>query len=97
VLILLPPSEKKRETSKPTPAIAVYTGVLYQALDWGSLSAAAQKRGEASIAIISAKYGAIAPAGCHAYVEEDARRNHSLAFAIEVCSQDARGSLRDSF
>ncbi len=61
VLILLPPSEKKRETTKPTPAIAVYTGVLYQALDWSSLSAAAQKRGEASIAIISARYGAIAP------------------------------------
>jgi len=62
VLILLPPSEKKSETSKPTPAIAVYTGVLYQALDWASLSPAARKRGEASIAIISAKYGAVKPA-----------------------------------
>jgi hypothetical protein len=62
MLILLPPSEKKSETSKPTPAIAVYTGVLYQALDWASLSPAARKRGEASIAIISAKYGAVKPA-----------------------------------
>jgi len=61
VLILLPPSEKKLETSKPTPALSVYTGVLYQALDWASLSAAAKKRGEISIAIISAKYGAVRP------------------------------------
>jgi cytoplasmic iron level regulating protein YaaA (DUF328/UPF0246 family) len=59
MLILLPPSEKKVETSRPTPAISVYTGVLYQALDWTSLSPAAKKRGEASIAIISARYGAI--------------------------------------
>jgi cytoplasmic iron level regulating protein YaaA (DUF328/UPF0246 family) len=61
VLILLPPSEKKLETSKPTPAHSVYSGVLYQALDWASLSAAAKKRGETSIAIISAKYGVLRP------------------------------------
>jgi cytoplasmic iron level regulating protein YaaA (DUF328/UPF0246 family) len=61
VLILLPPSEKKLETSKPTPAHSVYSGVLYQALDWASLSAAAKKRGEISIAIISAKYGVLRP------------------------------------
>jgi cytoplasmic iron level regulating protein YaaA (DUF328/UPF0246 family) len=60
-LILLPPSEKKLETGKPTPALSVYTGVLYQALDWASLSAAAKKRGETSIAIISAKYGVVLP------------------------------------
>ena len=61
MLILLPPSEKKLETSKPTPALSVYTGVLYQALDWASLSATAKKRGETSIAIISAKYGVVRP------------------------------------
>jgi uncharacterized protein len=61
VLILLPPSEKKVETSKPAPAVAVYTGVLYQALAWPSLSPAAQKRGESSLRIISAKYGALRP------------------------------------
>ena len=61
MLILLPPSEKKLETSKPAPALSVYTGVLYQALDWASLSAAAKKRGESSIAIISAKYGVVRP------------------------------------
>jgi len=55
MLILLPPSEKKLATTKPTPAISVYTGVLYQALDWPSLSPAAKKRGESVIAIISAK------------------------------------------
>ena len=61
MLILLPPSEKKIQTDKPTPAINVYIGVLYQALDWATLSPAAKKRGEAAIAIISAKYGAIRP------------------------------------
>ena len=61
MLILLPPSEKKNPTSKPTPAINVYTGVLYQALDWASLSAAAKKRGASAVVIISAKYGAVRP------------------------------------
>ena len=61
MLILLPPSEKKLETRKPTPAHSVYTGVLYQALDWASLSAAAKKRGESALMIISAKYGAVRP------------------------------------
>jgi len=61
VLILLPPSEKKNSTTKPTPAINVYTGVLYQALGWASLSAAAKKRGASAVVIISAKYGAVRP------------------------------------
>jgi cytoplasmic iron level regulating protein YaaA (DUF328/UPF0246 family) len=61
VLILLPPSEKKNATTKPTPAINVYTGVLYQALDWASLTAAAKKRGASAVVIISAKYGAVRP------------------------------------
>lgn len=59
MIILLPPSEKKVETNRPTPAISVYTGVLYQALEWSSLSPAAKKRGEAALVIISARYGAI--------------------------------------
>ena len=61
MLILLPPSEKKAQTDKPTPAMSVYAGVLYQALDWASLSPAAKKRGELSVAIISAKYGVVRP------------------------------------
>ena len=61
MLILLPPSEKKNPTTKPTPAINVYTGVLYQALGWASLSAAAKKRGASAVVIISAKYGAVRP------------------------------------
>ena len=61
MLILLPPSEKKVQTDKPTPAMSVYAGVLYQALDWASLSPAAKKRGEAALAIISAKYGVVRP------------------------------------
>lgn len=61
VLILLPPSEKKAETAAPAPAITVYSGVLYQALGWQSLSPAAKKRGEQAVAIISAKYGLVRP------------------------------------
>ena len=61
MLILLPPSEKKVPTEKPTQAMSVYAGVLYQALDWASLSPAAKKRGETAIVIISAKYGVVRP------------------------------------
>ena len=42
--------------------MSVYSGVLYQALEWQSLSAAAKKRGESGLAIISAKYGLVRPA-----------------------------------
>jgi cytoplasmic iron level regulating protein YaaA (DUF328/UPF0246 family) len=57
VLILLPPSEKK--SADPGPAIQVYTGVLYTALGWNTLTKAQQKLGQSSIVIISAKYGAL--------------------------------------
>jgi cytoplasmic iron level regulating protein YaaA (DUF328/UPF0246 family) len=59
VLILLPPSEKK--SASPGPAIQVYTGVLYAALGWARLNKTQQKLGQASIAIISAKYGVLRP------------------------------------
>ena len=59
MLILLPPSEKK--AANPGPAITVYTGVLYAALDWHNLNKAGQKRGLSSIVIISAKYGLVRP------------------------------------
>ena len=59
VLILLPPSEKK--SADPGAAIQVYTGVLYAALGWKTLSKAHQKLGQSSIMIISAKYGALRP------------------------------------
>ena len=59
VLILLPPSEKKSPT--PGPAIQVYTGVLYAALGWDTLTAAQKKLAQNSLVIISAKYGALRP------------------------------------
>ena len=57
MLILLPPSEKKE--AEPGAAISVYIGVLFNALSWSTLTKAAQVRGQKSIVIISAKYGAI--------------------------------------
>ncbi len=59
VLILLPPSEKKATTAGP--AISVYTGVLYNALSWATLTKSAQARGSKSLIIISAKYGVLKP------------------------------------
>jgi len=59
VLILLPPSEKK--SAFPGPAIEVYTGVLYNALAWSTLTKPQQKLGQSCLAIISAKYGVLRP------------------------------------
>lgn len=59
VLILLPPSEKK--SAAPGPAIELYTGVLYAALGWHSLTQAQQRMGQSCIVIISAKFGAVRP------------------------------------
>ena len=42
-------------------AISIYNGVLYKALDWQTLSPTAQRRGEASIRIISALFGVVTP------------------------------------
>ena len=50
---------QKIDQSKSRPAHEIYTGVLFQALNWGTLSAAAQKRGEKSILVISAVFGAL--------------------------------------
>lgn len=43
------------------PAIEVYTGVLYEALDFASLPAAARKRADARVAISSALFGLLRP------------------------------------
>jgi cytoplasmic iron level regulating protein YaaA (DUF328/UPF0246 family) len=59
VLILLPPSEKK--AAEPAPAIELYTGVLYAALGWSTLSKPQRNLAQSSIMIISAKYGALRP------------------------------------
>src|SRR6476646_3178364 len=53
----------RRVTRSPTlPAIERYTGVLYDALDHGSLTAAQRKRLHASIVIVSGLWGAVMPA-----------------------------------
>jgi len=52
---------KTLATSPAAKAMDVYTGVLYQALDWNTLSPAAKVRGEKSVLIISAIFGALRP------------------------------------
>jgi len=47
------------DTTICRPAHEIYSGVLYQALEWESLSATATKKGESSILIISAIFGAL--------------------------------------
>jgi len=91
MLILLPPSEKKKSatssekfdlsslvfaaelsdtriqatanqiTSQTSPAIEIYDGVLYQRLNWKTLSAAEQKRANSKVLIVSAVFGLVKP------------------------------------
>ncbi len=52
----------RRVREAPTlPAIERYTGVLYDALDAGSLPAAARRRLDGSVLILSGLWGAVAP------------------------------------
>jgi hypothetical protein len=52
---------KALATSPAAKAMDVYTGVLYQALDWKSLTPAAKARGEKSLLITSAIFGVLRP------------------------------------
>jgi cytoplasmic iron level regulating protein YaaA (DUF328/UPF0246 family) len=91
MLILLPPSEKKKSatssekfdlsslvfaaelsdtriqatanhvTSQTSPAIEIYDGVLYQGLNWKTLSAAEQERANSKVLIVSAVFGLVKP------------------------------------
>jgi cytoplasmic iron level regulating protein YaaA (DUF328/UPF0246 family) len=58
-------AEVARNLTLPTapsqPAHVVYTGVLYDALGWSSLSPAARRRGTSRVVIISALWGALRP------------------------------------
>jgi len=53
--------KKSLADSPAAKAMAVYSGVLYQALDWNSLSATAKMRGEKSVLVISAIFGVVRP------------------------------------
>ena len=44
------------------PALEVYTGVLYDALGWRTMSASARRRGAARLLVVSALWGALRPA-----------------------------------
>ena len=91
MLILLPPSEKKKaatsqekfelsslvfaseltdtrsqatskhDSSQTSPAIEIYDGVLFQGLNWKTLTAAEQKRANTKVLIISALFGLVRP------------------------------------
>ncbi|MBM3670018.1 MAG: peroxide stress protein YaaA [Actinobacteria bacterium] len=55
-------AQNARLRSAPAaPAIEVYSGVLYDALNFSALPAAARKRGDARIAIASALWGLLRP------------------------------------
>ena len=91
MIILLPPSEKKKSAinlkeldlnslvfaaelsdtrsqatirhdfSQTSPAIEIYDGVLYQGLNWKTLSATEQKRANSKVLIVSALFGLVKP------------------------------------
>lgn len=91
MLILLPPSEKKKSASssekfdlsslvfaaeltdirnqsianqdysRTSPAIEIYDGVLYQGLNWKSLTAEEQQSANSQVLIISAVFGLVKP------------------------------------
>jgi cytoplasmic iron level regulating protein YaaA (DUF328/UPF0246 family) len=58
-------AEIERNTRLPQipalPAARVYTGVLYDALDWPNLDADARRRGNQRVVMISALWGALRP------------------------------------
>jgi uncharacterized protein len=49
------------QSAPASPAIEIYTGVLYEALNWSALTAKARKRGEESVLISSALFGVVRP------------------------------------
>jgi cytoplasmic iron level regulating protein YaaA (DUF328/UPF0246 family) len=49
-------------TSPTARAAAIYTGVLYDALDWESLSSAAKRRGTSRLRVASSLFGLVSPA-----------------------------------
>jgi cytoplasmic iron level regulating protein YaaA (DUF328/UPF0246 family) len=91
MLILLPPSEKKKaatsqekfdlsslifaseltdtrsqttashDLSQTSPAIEIYDGVLFQGLNWKTLTAPEQKRANTKVLIVSALFGLVRP------------------------------------
>jgi cytoplasmic iron level regulating protein YaaA (DUF328/UPF0246 family) len=50
-----------RRRDPTRPAMERYTGVLYKELDWGSLGAAARRRGDQQVRIVSGLWGLVAP------------------------------------
>jgi cytoplasmic iron level regulating protein YaaA (DUF328/UPF0246 family) len=53
--------DARLSTAPCAQAIEIYTGVLYEALGWRSLSPSAKKLGETQLLIISALFGALRP------------------------------------
>lgn len=48
-------------TAPASPSVEIYSGVLFEALEWSTLSATARQRGEASLLISSALFGVVRP------------------------------------
>ncbi len=51
-------------TAPVAPALEVYTGVLYEALDFASLRAPARRRADSRLLIASALFGFLSPSDC---------------------------------
>jgi hypothetical protein len=50
-----------QDFSQTSPAIEIYDGVLYQGLNWKTLSAAEQQRANSQVLIVSAVFGLVKP------------------------------------
>lgn len=49
------------DSSRTSPAIEIYDGVLYQGLNWNTLSVAEQKQANSKVLIVSAVFGLVKP------------------------------------
>lgn len=50
-----------QDSSRTSPAIEIYDGVLFQGLNWKTLSAAEQKQANSKVLIVSALFGLVKP------------------------------------
>ncbi len=77
------------------PAIEVYSGVLYQALDWHTLSRSAQIRGEKELLIISAIFGALRPSDSIPYYKAKMKAAHWKSALSQILDESETDLIVD--